>query len=185
MMMKNKVLYNALYLTLMLVLLILNILIVCGQIHLIILLKLTFVVFPIILYKFLKFNNSYHPFFHTMWIISALAWICYFSTVKRTKWEIDKYGGTISYAIIYDRYSSYQSSNNVCFYYFTDKGDWVHGHGKCSNSTYHKLKIGDTILVVTSNLNALNHEIYKYFPTHEEIQKYKNGVLYEPEKQKK
>ena len=166
----------------MLVLLILIILFICDQIHLIFLLKLTFIVFPIILYKFLKFNNSFHPFFHTMWIYSTLIWIGYYSTIKRTKWEIDKYGGTISYAIINDKYSSPRSSNNVCYYYVTDKGDWVNGHRKCSNSTYHKLKIGDTILLVTSNLNAHNHKIYKYFPTHEEIQKYKNGVLYEPEK---
>ena len=182
--MNKKTIYNVLYLTLMLVLLILTILIICGQIHLIFLLKLTFIVFPIILYKFLKFNNSNHPFFHTMWIFSTLAWIGYYSTIKRTKWEINKYGGTVSYAIINDKYSSARSSNNVCFYYVTDKGEWVNGYLKCSKSTYHKLKIGDTILIVTSNLNALNHEIYKYFPTHEEIQESKIGKAYEPIKQK-
>lgn len=167
----------------MLVLLILIILFICDQIHLIFLFKLTFVVFPIILYKFLKFNNSYHPFLHTMWIISTLSFICYYSIIKRTKWEINKYGGTISYAIIYDRYSSHRSPGSVSYYYVTDKGDRVNGH-IVSNSTYHKLKIGDTILVVTSNLNARNHSIYNYFPTHEEIQESKNRKAYEPVKQK-
>ena len=182
--MNKKTIYNVLYLTLMLVLLILIILFICDQIHLIFLFKLTFVVFPIILYKFLKFNNFNHPFFHTMWIIITLIWIVYYSIIKRTKWEINKYGGTISYAIIYDRYSSPRSPNTVSYYYVTDKGDRVNGHIVSSNSTYHKLKIGDTILLVTSNLNARNHSIYKYFPTHEEIQESKIGKAYEPIKQK-
>ncbi len=104
--------------------------------------------------------------------------------MERTKWEINKYGGTISYAIINKKSSSPRSANDVYFYYVTDKGERVNGYRKCSNSTYRKLKTGDTILLMTSNLNARNYRIYKYFPTHEEIQESKIGKAYEPIKQK-
>ena len=142
--------------------------------------------FGYVLYEFFKYNNASQPIFlKVVLVFIPLLAIGWFVLEKNANYEIKKYGCTTWYAVIYDKYSSYNSSNNICFTYKTEKGVVVNGGVQTSTKeTYRKLNVGDTILIAISNFRANNYMVVSYFPTHEEIQEFKKGKPYEPKKQK-
>ena len=140
-----------------------------------------YILFPAALYKVLKQKGIDNAFFWAASSFIVLVPILLFFSSKRVSNEINQYGGTIITAIITDKQNLKYNNAHIRGYYITTHGI------KCgfwaNNSEVYKLKtIGDTIAIVYSNKNVERYKIYKWFPTHEEIQKYKNGKLYEPKK---
>ena len=72
--------------------------------------------------------------------------------------------------------------NSRDYYIFTSINN-KRGQLDVRKENYERLNVGDTILLKESSRGGIY--IYNLFPTHEEIQKYRNGVLYEPKKSEK
>lgn len=137
----------------------------------------SFVSFPILLFYLLKFNNVDES--RWFWTIIALLFISIYSFHKENDIalkEIKKNGGVVKTAVIYNRYSSIQSSESISVTYKIGEKS-VNAKYNCSKEIYNKLVIDDTILVVYS-LQCPDWNLpYKYFPTTREIRQCKDGCL--------
>ena len=93
------------------------------------------------------------------------------------------YGGWKTIGII-EKKTNYRGDNwRLDFHYISRTNIEVKKIDHCPNKEiYNMLNINDTILIVHSNKDVSDCKISKYFPTHEEILKYKKGVPYEPKK---
>lgn len=142
-----------------------------------------YISFPIVLYKMLKLNRVEAAFFWSASVyIICFPILIYYCNIRVCN-EIDIYGGTITIAVITNKNSTVYNSSNIEGRYTTQQNIECAFYEKNSD-VYNGRNVGDTILIVYSNKNVEWYKIYKWFPTHEEIQKYKDGIPFEPKKQK-
>lgn len=141
--------------------------------------------FVVVLYEFFKYNNVSQPIFlKVLLVYIPITIISSYVSREYSDYELNKYGCTTWYAVVYNKRSSYNSSNNISFSYTKNGISIDCGVQLSSKKTYDKLNIGDTILIIVSNYTVSNYKVINYFPTHEEIQEFKKGKPYEPKKQK-
>ncbi len=146
---------------------------------------LCLVSFGIILHQMLKANTELgeRSFFAALGLIIVFLLIeMYFDKKERRK-DFLTYGGWKTIAII-DSKSNYKGDNyRLDIHYLSRTNILLRRVDHCLyKEIYNALNIGDTILIVHSNKDVSDFIIKSYFPTHGEIQKYKNGVPYEPKK---
>ena len=86
-------------------------------------------------------------------------------------------GGYIIPAKITDLLSSPRSGGGYVYYNFFVENEEYKEFTSVGLSIFKRLKVGDTILIIYSEKNLIDLP-YKYFPSKDEIQTYKNGVYY-------
>ncbi len=99
---------------------------------------------------------------------------------KRKNAEFKEYGGWVTISIIDKKTNRRSDHCRIDFHYKSRTNTKIYGFENCPNEyIYDELKIGDTILIKHSNKDVENYKIYNYFPTHTEIERFKDGMPYE------
>jgi hypothetical protein len=144
--------------------------IICG---------LSIVVFAFLLYYVLVLFNVIYG--KIPWVLlSALVLIIVSSIIERKQnlLLIKTKGGIITHAIITKKHSSYKSSPTIYFRFIENNKSHNQSEYADDEESYHKLSIGDTILIIYPLNCPKNSFIYKSFPTPQEIERCKDGCLY-------
>jgi hypothetical protein len=91
--------------------------------------------------------------------------------------KIKREGGTVVYAIIFDKHASFKSPNTIKYKYKIESILFKDQY-YLKDFNYNKLRINDTILIVLP-FNCVKNSIpFDYFPTPQEIERCKDGCLY-------
>ena len=151
------------------------------------LMLLCLICYVLLMYKLIKVNTTFGgiSFFWALGTMTILLIIEACLDKRRRTNDFMIYGGWRTIAII-DNKSSYKGdSKRLDFHYISRTKSTITGVCHCNTrEMYDAINIGDTILIAHSNRIVSEYRIEKYFPSHEEIQKYKDGVPFEPKKQK-
>ncbi|MBO7145356.1 MAG: hypothetical protein J6W13_11095 [Salinivirgaceae bacterium] len=140
--------------------------------------------FGIFLNQLLKSNTNIDAapsLFVTLFIIFIVSLAFVFFSKKQIKKEFNEYGSVVTIAVI-DNIYNYRLNHSIDFHYKTLSDITVRVNNICGEEISKAKSISDTILIRYSRLSHNKYKVFNYFPTHEEIQKYRNGVLYEPKK---
>ncbi len=143
---------------------------------------LCFICFGVFVYMLIKtISNAPTSLLFMLIPLLSLAFVLAYFEKQQTQKEIDCYGSVVTIAIVEDVYN-YKGIHKIVFHYKTISDLTLHMSSSCEQEIVSNMRINDTILIEYSKLSHDRFFIYNYFPSKEEISKYKNGVPYEPKK---
>lgn len=117
-------------------------------------------------------------------LLISLIVICLFSFIisyidnKRLNVELKTYGSIVTVGVV-DKVFNYRGGPSFECRYTTHLNVTINKNVNCEKQINKKLHVKDTVLIRYSKYNTGNCKIYNYFPTHTEIERFKDGVPYE------
>jgi hypothetical protein len=139
---------------------------------------LSFILFPVSLFYFLKRNKKVE-YSKSFWVIVLSLALYYYSfneSNKIAKKDIENNGGVVKVAVIYNRYSNVNTPGTIYINYEVEN-EIKSAQYVCGKEIYKSLSKGDTILIIYSLRCSDWNLPFNYFPSPKEINQCKEGCL--------